>query len=187
MDHADLYLLRETYLRKNILLCFNGPFSQGLIEEIGIALRNHLHGLSAKTDEHTSSPSAAMDVFAVYIELSQNIQHYTREHGYADWDASATVVIGRDADGRYEVSAGNIVEPTDGHALASRVHALAAMDKSQLRAAYKEQLRKPHDSTSGSAGLGLIDIARKASAPISCELQPVNSGARLFFSLRVVI
>ena len=192
MDHADLYLLRETYLRKHIVLCFNGPFSQGLIEEIGVALRNHLHGV-AGTDEEAPSPSSAIDVFAVYIELAQNIQRYSRERGYIDWDASATVVIGRDESGRYEVSAGNIVEPEDGRALEARIHSLAAMDKAGLKAAYKEQLRRPRASdeadsgSSGSAGLGLIDIARKSSAPISCSLQATSSGARLFFSLRVII
>ena len=179
MDHADLYLLRETYNQKHILLCFNGPFSQGLIEEIGNALRKYMQSEAAST-------SAALDVFAVYIELAQNIQHYSRQKGYSDVESSATVVIGRDGD-HYMISAGNIVEPEDGEALAQRIHALAALDKAQLKAAYKDQLRKPRANDESGAGLGLIDIARKASAPFSCSLQPVNAGHRLFFSLRVVI
>ncbi len=182
MDHGDLYLLRETYNEKHILLCFNGPFSQGLIEEIGSALKNHLHSEAA-------SSSAAMDVFAVYIEIAQNIREYSALHNFNDHEASATVVIGRDANGHYEISAGNIVEPQDGALLVEKVNALALMDKTQLRAAYKEQLRQPRhesDETLG-AGLGLIDIARKASAPFSCALRPVNTGHHAFFSLRVVI
>lgn len=181
MDHSDLYLLRETYNKKRILLCFNGPFSQGLIEEIGNALKNYLQSEAA-------SSSSALDVFAVYIELTQNIQHYSAKHGYSEADASATVVIGRDEEGRYLISAGNVIEAEDGDALCERIKALAVMDKVQLKAAYKEQLRKPRaDDDSAGAGLGLIDIARKASAPFSCSVYPVNSGTRLFFSLRVVI
>ena len=181
MDHADLYLLRETYNEKNILLCFNGPFSQGLIEEIGNALKKYMQSEAAST-------SSALDVFAVYIEIAQNIQHYSAAHGYNDAEASATVVIGRAEDGHYVISAGNIVEHEDGAVLVERVHTLAALDKVQLKAAYKEQLRKPREAgASSGAGLGLIDIARKASAPFSCSLRPVNSGQRAFFSLRVVI
>ncbi|MBV9470428.1 MAG: biofilm regulation protein kinase SiaB [Abitibacteriaceae bacterium] len=181
MDHVDLYLLRETYNEKHISLCFNGPFSQGLIEEIGDALKRYMQS-------QTASSSATLDVFAVYIEIAQNIQQYSAAKGYTENEASATVVIGRDDEGHYEVLAGNVVESADGEALVERINALAAMDKAQLKAAYKEQLRKPRDPGADTgAGLGLIDIARKASAPISCSLRPVNSGNFCFFSLRVVI
>ena len=45
------------------------------------------------------------------------------------------------------------------------------LDKVQLKVAYKDQLRKPRagDERSG-AGLGLRNIARKASAPLSASL-----------------
>jgi hypothetical protein len=180
MDHSDLYLLRETYNEKQILLCFNGPFSQGLIEEIGNALRKYMQ-------TEAVSSSSSLDVFAVYIELAQNIQRYSSANGYGDSDSSATVVIGREGE-QYVISAGNIVEPADGEALVERINGLAAMDRAQLKAAFKDQLRKPHDPESDSGpGLGLIDIARRASVPYSCSLHPVNSGTRAFFSLRVVI
>ena len=118
MNHADLYNLRETYNQQNILLCFNGPFSQGLIEEIGSALRRYVQA------EDTSS-SVARDIFAVYIEIAQNIQQYAAARGYGDADASATVVIGRENDGRYYISAGNVVEHEDGERLAKRHDALS--------------------------------------------------------------
>lgn len=181
MDHLGLYQLRETYNRDNIMLCFNGPFSQGLIEEIGSALKRYMQS-------ETASTSDSLDVFAVYIEIAQNIQHYAAAQGYNDADASATVVIARNTEGRYVLSAGNIVEPTDGEALTRRIEGLAGLDKAQLRAAYKEQLRKPRDENSGpGAGLGLIDMARKASQPITCSLHAVENTARVFFSLQVII
>ena len=182
MDHTDLYLLRETYNQKNILLCFNGPFSQGLIEEIGVALKKHM-----QSQDVPSPANAPLDVFAVYIEIAQNIRRYAAQQNYSDSDACATVIISREESGEYVVSAGNILEPQDGRDLETRIHQIAAMDKAQLKAAYKEQLRKPHADDDSGAGLGLIDIARKASAPPSCSLRPVNAGSQLFFTLRVVI
>ncbi|BCM92758.1 hypothetical protein IAD21_04640 [Abditibacteriota bacterium] len=180
MDHSDLYLLRETYNQKRLVLCFNGPFSQGLIEELGLALRSHLQSDSV-------SSAAASDVFAVYIELTQNIRHYARHNTISD-EAGGTVAIGRDEQDRHIILAGNVVEPEDGRALQERVRDIAGMDKAQLRAAYKEQLRRPREEGSASgAGLGLLDIARKSSEVLSCSLLPVNSGNQLFFSIKVVI
>ena len=180
MNNLDLFSMRENYSRQRVMLCFNGPISRSLIEEIGNALHNYLQADQAL-------PSAAMDVFGVYIEMTQNIRHYTQARGYNDADAAAILVVARDDAGHYVVSAGNIVEATDGQALAERVAALAALDKAALKATYKEQLRKPRDDGARSgAGLGLIDIARKCIEPLQAQLRPLPDG-RAFFSLRAAI
>lgn len=180
MGLIDLFSLQKTYNQQRIMLCFNGPLTRSLIEEIGNALRNYLQ-------RENATPSSSMDVFGAYIEMTQNIRHYAASKGWNESEASATVVISRDEQGRYVVSAGNIVEQTDGRVLADKVAALAAKDKAQLKAEYKEQLRKPRDDASASgAGLGLIDMARKASEPLSCSLQTLEDG-RAFFSMRVVM
>jgi len=178
MNHSQLFQLRETYNQGRILLCFNGPFSQGLIEEIGSALKKHLQSEDA-------SQSSALDVFSVYVELSQNIREYTASHSYNEIRSSATIVISRDDSGRYVVSAGNIIEPADGEALRQRVDELTHLDAAELKAMYKQRLKAPRGENDG-AGLGLIDIARKASVPASCGLQHLEDGT-YFFSLRVVI
>ncbi len=180
MGQIDLFLLQQTYNEQRIMLCFNGPLTKSLIEEIGNALRNYMQ------QEH-ATPSSAMDVFGAYIEMTQNIRHYAARKGWNDSEASATVTIARDGDGRYVVCAGNIVDVADGAELTSAVEGLASMDKAQLKTRYKEQLRKPREegSTSG-AGLGLIDLARKASEPLTCSVRTLGDG-RAFFSLRVVM
>jgi hypothetical protein len=180
MEPLDLFSMRESYNRQQIMLCFNGPISRSLIEEIGNALRNYL------TAEHAPVASS-MDVFAVYIELTQNIRHYSRLKDWSDQDAGATVVVARDEQGRYVVSAGNLIEPADGERLLAEVQAMAELDKVQLKALYKTQLRKPREEgASSGAGLGLIDIARKASAPLEASLRQVDA-QRAFISLRAVI
>lgn len=164
MTHIDLFELRTHFNQSRILLCFNGPISRSLIEEIGSALKNYLQAEQAHI-------SAAMDVFSVYIEMTQNIRHYALARGYDELAGSATVVVARDADGRYLVQAGNMVEKEDGEKLLARVDHLAAMSPAELKAAYKTQLRqpRPEDAVTG-AGLGLIDIARKSTAPLTASL-----------------
>ena len=115
-----------------------------------------------------------------------NIRSYAAAQGYGDGDAAATVVIARNDDGRYVVQAGNRVEPGDGQALVERIRALSGLDKGQLKTLYKEQLRKPRESLTSGAGLGLIDMARKASMPISASLSQTTEG-QTFVSLSVVV
>ena len=176
----DLLSLRESYLQQQIMLCFNGPISRSLIEEIGNALRNYLNA-------QPTSPSSAMDVFSVYIEMTQNIRHYAMARGYSDEQATATIAVARDDAGHYLVSAGNLVEMADGRQLVEVVNDLAHLDADELKRAYKEQLRRPRDeqATSG-AGLGLLDMARKSTKPLEPALQALPSGQG-FFSLTATI
>ena len=181
MNATDLYALRERFTQDRTLLCFNGPISRSLIEELGHALKNYLNVDQAK-------PAEAMDVFSAYIEMTQNIRQYALQNdAINESEAAATVVIARDVAGHYVVSAGNLVAQADGEKLVERVRQLAGLDKSALKAAYKEQLRRPRDPEAATgAGLGLIDIARRASAPLDATLTPHDS-SRAFFSLSVVI
>lgn len=175
---ADLYDLREVFDRQQIMVCFNGPINAALIEEIGRALRDYLSLQQEK-------PSAVADIFAVYIEMTQNIRRYADAHPGLAGAANAVIVVSREQ-GRYVVSAGNVVAPEDGARLTARVAGLAAMDGAALKAAFKAQLRRPREDLGNSAGLGLIDIARKASRPLAGTLRAVDPG-RSFFSLRVVL
>lgn len=180
METIDLFNLREHFTRSRILLCFNGPISRSLIEEIGHALKNYLQADNAQ-------PSAAMDVFSIYVEMTQNIRHYAQARGYNELDGSATVVVARDSDGRYLVQAGNLLEKSDAPALLQRIEGLAQMDKLALKAAYKAQLRQPRsEGALTGAGLGLIDVARKSVLPLAACLTPIDA-SRDFFSLRAVI
>ena len=180
MEAIDIFGLREHFNSRRILLCFNGPISRSLIEEIGNALKNYLQADNAQ-------PSAVMDVFGVYVEMTQNIRHYAMEKAYDEADSSATVIVARDEGGRYLVQACNLVERNDGEALIAKVDALAKLDKAELKAAYKTQLRLPRQEGAASgAGLGLIDMARKSAEPLDGSLAPVGA-TRAFFSLRAII
>jgi hypothetical protein len=176
----SLASLRDFFSSERILICFNGPISRILISEIGVALKEHI-------ESTPDCATAAMDVFSVYIEISQNIRHYSARLGYHEPESTATVVIAESGDGHYVVSAGNVVEQADGEGLVDRVKRLSALDKTELKALYKEQLRQPRsEGSSSGAGLGLIEVARKSSAPLLCSLDRLEAG-RAFFTLRATI
>ena len=78
----DLYNLREQFDASGMMMCFNGPFSHSIIEEIGTALRNHLAA-------ENIARAAVLDVFAVYIELAQNVRNYLTLRGLGQGETSA--------------------------------------------------------------------------------------------------
>lgn len=175
----DIYGLRQSFMEQDILICFNGPFSHSIIEEIGTAVRRYL-------ETGTDAPTVT-DVFAVFIELAQNLQNYTarfRERRDRPGLDAGVLVIGR-SETSYVVSAGNTVERADLPDLVARLEELRGLDKAGLKALYKQRLRAER-GPDGGAGLGLIDAARRATAPLSWEIRDIDENYG-FFSLAVQI
>jgi hypothetical protein len=177
-----LHDVRSSLSAAGILICFNGPFSHSIIEELGKAVRRYL-----ENDE--VQRSAVMDVFSVYVEATQNVANYANRPGLAEDERqrrnTGIIVIGRQED-RYVVQSGNPVRPEDAEALRRRLDHLATLDKAGLKALYKEQVRSQVGSDATGAGLGLIDMARKARVPLEYALVPEPDGL-LFFSLKVTL
>lgn len=179
MATPNLYQLRQSFENEGIMLCFNGPISHSLIEEIGNALKSYMLNEQA-------SLISVMDVFSVYIELTQNIRFYASQVNFPGCD-EVTVVVSHIKDGHYLVSAGNKVETPVGKSLVQRLQSLSCLNAIELKSEYKKQLKKPRDrSLAGGAGLGLIDMSRKASKPLVAKLEPLDDGKE-FYSVYVTI
>jgi len=178
----NLFDLKELLRLEGAQIAFCGSFSHGIIEELGLAVRKYLENDAVRK-------SALMDVFSVYVEAAQNVRNYTAQKLGAGADPllapSSILVIARKGE-RFEVQAGNAVLAGDAAPLVDRVERLSSLDKPGLKALYKEQLRRERPAGSTGAGLGLIDMSRRASEPLKCELTPLPDG-HSYFSLRVVI
>ncbi len=85
------------------------------------------------------------------------------------------LTIGKEGDD-YVVCAGNLVEPGDINRLNARLSRIRDMSKDELKVLYKEQLRAEPEIGSKGAGLGFMEIARRASKPLEFDFidrQPV--------------
>jgi hypothetical protein len=70
--------------------------------------------------------------------------------------------------------------------LREKLMKLQKMNKKDLKRYYREQRRKePHEDSKG-AGLGFIEMAKKASRPIEFEFKQIDENMS-FFSLKTVI
>lgn len=173
----------QDLLRDNgILISFSGRFSQGIIEELGDAIKRHMEVEDTPKNEMHS-------VFSVFIEQTQNIKNYSsRKLDTTIYDkiaSSGIVSIGKCETG-YFIWSGNLIENDDAETLKEKLELILKLDKTELRKLYKEKLRMEPPTNSEGAGVGLIDIARKASKPLEYCVQEVDCRFS-FFELRVIV
>lgn len=169
----ELTKLKEQFSEKGILICFNGPFSQSIIEEIGNAVRKYLETEEARKD-------AVLDVFAVYIEQTQNVKNYLASTGFSAAEQNAAIMTIARKEGKYILSSGNMIRKSDTAPLVERIEQINRLDKSGLRRLYREQMRREVSPGVKGAGVGLIEIARRASNKLSYVVDGIDETCDFF-------
>jgi len=129
------------------------------------------------------------NVFAIFVEQTQNIRNYSfSKKGSVGYDYianSGIITIGKNQGG-YFICSGNLIEKGDAPALADRIKQLANLDKNVLKRLYKEQIKRDLPFGSMGAGVGLFDIARKASQPIEYNIIDIDENVS-FFTIKVTV
>jgi len=174
---------KEDLDQRGIIFSFSGYLSEGILYSLGEALRQKM------TLEETDI-GTVKKVFSVFVEQSQNIIRYSAEKLASDSGqpielSSGMVTIGSE-DNRFFIVCGNIVLADDEPRLRERLERLQGMDKDQIKAYYKEQLREAPDERSRGATIGLIEIARRASDPIEFDFDRIDPNS-FFFCMKVSI
>lgn len=139
-----------------------------------------------------SSNSIALRVFSMVVEQAQNIIHYSAEkcvkndsEGEERELSIGIIAVGYEGE-HYFVVSGNMIEEENVEGLRNRLAKLQKMDKNELKKHYKEERKKGPAITSKGAGLGFIDMAKKASKPIEFDFKKIDDKFS-FFSSRTVI
>lgn len=179
--------LKKHLDENSILLTFAGPFSQEIIEYLGAALKSYM-------EAEQNNKNSSYNVFSVFVEQSQNIKNYMQCKKLIEINEtlinSSILTISKN-DGSYVVCSANLIEMEDSPRLASRIDKLNGMSKKELKDAYKNQIKISRNTDKNDfkgAGLGLIEIARKASKPIEYEfLTYENNSPYLYFVMQVTV
>jgi N-acyl-D-aspartate/D-glutamate deacylase len=179
----DLHQFHEEIKKQGIMFCYSGPISQSTVEGIGATLRINM-------EIGEAGGRTTQSIFAVFVEQMQNILNYSAEKLANSPDAEkelrrGVLVIGSADDGFF-VYCGNRIFNRDVAALKQRIEAVRLLDKDGLKALYKEKRKAQPDAGSKGAGLGLIDMARKAGKPIEFDFIPIDE-AYSFFSIKVSV
>lgn len=185
----ELFDIRAMLHKQGIIFAYSGYVTETVLSGVGEAVKQKLTIEDADTKTIRS-------VFAVFVEQMQNIIRYSAET--APQSASALAAIGAlreirygiltigEEGGDYVVYAGNLVARKDVNRLRERLIKIQSMSKDELRALHKEKLRAEPEEGSKGAGLGFMEIARRASRPIEFDFTDVDDNYA-FFSLKASI
>lgn len=162
----DLYKYYADNKDHHIILTFKGALSQEILVEIGSIIKSKLI-----IDKQIKK------IFAVFVEMAQNIMHYSDEKEVdlkSGKETGIGIVLFTHDEDRYLISSGNFVQNDKADKIVNKLEFVNSLDSDGLKKAYNEQIRTPRSSESKGAGLGFIEIARKSSSKIIYSIEKVN-------------
>jgi hypothetical protein len=181
----ELFDIRSILQKQGIIFAYSGYVTEAVLSGVGEAIKQKL----ALDDADTKT---LRSVFAVFVEQMQNMIRYSAEkvpNSAAEPPLIelryGVLTIGREGDD-YVVHAGNLVARSDVEPLRERLSKIRSMNKEELRALRKERLRAGPEEGSKGAGLGLMEIARRASKPIEFDFADVDD-KHAFFTIRASV
>lgn len=181
MNFQDLYQQYRQMSDHRILMSFKGVFAQPAIVEMASALRS-------KVASRTNQTMVMKRIFAIFVEMSQNILFYSAEKEVDEEgkESGVGILVVSELDDRYCVSSGNLMLNENVEKIKGRCEIVSRLNKEELKNYYSEQRKLPRSADSKGAGLGLIDMARKSEYPIEYEFLPFNDESS-FYMLSVYI
>lgn len=177
----QVYEIYKKLEERNVLLSFKGMITSELLTTI-------LQIMESKMDHIDENPKVKKKVFNILVECLQNLYHHIDQDDFVHVPAeerSALLMIAKIGDS-YQITTGNYMKASDVPVLKEKLDLVNGMDKEELKAYYKQVLSEGNMSSKGTAGLGMIDIARKSGEKLEYEFLPINDRTS-FFSLTVKI
>jgi hypothetical protein len=163
----------------NIIFVYQGEVTADLVSSILQMIENKLEG-------EGEDKKVKKRVFNVMVECLQNVYHHLDALPPTDpnnpvKDKTALLMIGRE-EKDYFIITGNHVLNDRIPEVKARLDRINRATKEELKQLYQEILTGGEFSEKGTAGLGMIDIARKSGQKLGYDFHPVNDKYS-FFSL----
>ena len=180
MAISDVYDFYKRMEDDHIILSFKGSFTEDLLTSILHIVEGKMEGLNVNTKKKKR-------VFNVLVESFQNLYHHIEEMapniGDSEKDKSAIIIVKYESN-RFTIVTGNFVNSNRIPELRQKLEEVNALNDEALRELYRSKLE--NGTEKGTAGLGLIDIARKSKNKLDYEIIDVTESIG-FFCLSVLI
>ncbi len=168
MEISQAIEIRNAMQKSGVIMAYNGVVSDELMVTLADILKARLLGLDDAKRSRT--------VFSVFMEGMQNLIW----HGQTAGAASGMVCISEE-DGEIVIVCGNRIARADSVNLNEVLGQLQSADKDTIRQLYREGMSRSAERDGPGAGLGLLEIARRASHPISFAFTDIDEAHVDFF------
>jgi hypothetical protein len=179
MALTNIYSLYRTMEEENVLLSFKGIVTADLLTTMLNIMENKMHTMQ-------ESPKRQKKVFNVLVECLQNLYHHVDNDVSGDNESkdilekrSAIILIVKEKE-NFLIRTGNYIDNIKVHELRDRLDKINSLDKDALKDYYQSSLNSSTVSSKGTAGLGMIDIARKSGNKLDFEFLKVNEEMSFF-------
>jgi Family of unknown function (DUF6272) len=167
----------------NIIFVYQGEVTADLVSSI-------LHMMENKLDGDGEDKKIKKKVFNVMVECLQNVYHHLDSMDVTQVEAdindrTALLMIGKEEKDYYVITGNHILNDRISD-LKRKLERVNQSDRQELKALYQEILANEPMSEKGTAGLGMIDIARKSGQKLGFDFHPVNDKYS-FFSLEAKV
>ncbi len=150
---------RSELHQDGVLFCYCGFISEDLLGAIG-------HLLRGKMEQDDVDKKIARTVFHLFVEQVQNVIRYSVEPEESQqlFDSRYGLLMIGQIDAQHFVTCSNMIANADVDRLRQNLDHILSLSPAELKQLYKETLRGEVPDGSKGAGVGFIDIARRASS-----------------------
>lgn len=117
----------------------------------------------------------------IMVECFQNVVRHGVKVDEEEADKSSGLFAARLRGDANYVSSINLIDAEEVALLSNKLNQLNDIEKDKLKALYLEVLNNDELSAKGGAGLGLIQLARKAGQPISYDFENIDEDLSNFY------
>jgi hypothetical protein len=158
---------------------YKGVFTQEVTDTILSLTEN-------KLEKQEESSKLKKRVYNILVEALQNVTRHQASNKKADPKHDSLFLIQK-MNQRYVITTGNIAKNEIIPYLQSLIEKINTLSKEELKEYYKLVLEEGSISEKGGAGLGLIDIARKAGNKLIYKFVPLNGELSYFYLCTVPV
>lgn len=184
MKYSQYREFSELVSQRKVVFYYHGYFSQNVVSAMADTIKLGLK-------QADTPPSTKRKLFSCFVEMAQNIIHYssaalTPQTQGDNEVRQGSLCIGQVEDHFYLLCA-NRVAPDDVEPLRAKLEPLRTMTLEEIKRAYQETLRAEQPAGSKGAGLGFLTVARDSSEPIEFEFDRSADDGSMMFYLRAIV
>jgi len=177
----DLY---NKIYNENVLLMYKGAITFDLVTSL-------IESLDKKITLLEPNKKVRKLFYSAAVESIHNLYHHMDEvkgsfKEISEHDAKSGLITVIAKEKYYNILTGNFVPEDKVAGMKARIEEINATDKDGLRILYKDTLSNGEFSDKGTAGLGLIQLARKTGEKLNYKFEKVNDEYSYFtFQIKI--
>lgn len=177
----DLY---NKIYNENVLLMYKGAITFDLVTSLIESLDKKITLLEPNNKVRKLFYSAAVESIHNLYHHMDEVKGSFKEISEHDAKSGLITVIAKEK--YYNILTGNFVPEDKVAGMKARIEEINATDKDGLRILYKDTLSNGEFSDKGTAGLGLIQLARKTGEKLNYKFEKVNDEYSYFtFQIKI--